>query len=347
MRNYFKKLIFGTVTVAALCSIVFVHAQGTPPVPLQTDGGSAPVQSTITPLAPIIGTLIDNNCDPKSATACKTNFVVYLKGLFKLVIAIGSILAVIMITVGGFEYMLSASELGKTNGMDRIKNALIGLGLALASYLILYTINPDLTGLSNIKSVTVNTPNSGQILTPSGGNTTSPEERARLQQIIQETRAAVTNSAPITNPTAYVITTTTYNGVSTENSTALNALKSELKAKLVELDGDIRPLIGEDTTLVNILNARNALQTAIAALPTQLSNGIAAVKLSTEATGEETAAALATAKAAAELEIQKAIEAKLIELRDAIDYRQRCPKDNIVTRVGKGAQARTVVTKCN
>jgi hypothetical protein len=59
-------------------------------------------------------------------------------------IALALILAALMIFVGGVQYMTTDNWGKKAEGLSRIQDAAIGLGLALASYLILYLINPDL-----------------------------------------------------------------------------------------------------------------------------------------------------------------------------------------------------------
>ncbi len=61
---------------------------------------------------------------------------------FGVALAIG--LALIMIMWGGIEYMTTDSWMGKEDGKKKIKDALYGLGLAIFSYVILYTINPCL-----------------------------------------------------------------------------------------------------------------------------------------------------------------------------------------------------------
>lgn len=53
------------------------------------------------------------------------------------------ILALIMFTIGGVQYMI-AGDRDPGPAKQRMKDALFGLILALISYLILYTINPDL-----------------------------------------------------------------------------------------------------------------------------------------------------------------------------------------------------------
>jgi hypothetical protein len=68
----------------------------------------------------------------------------FLGQLFNYLIAIAGVLALVMIIWGGIEYMTTESFMGKGNAKKRIWDALLGLGIALVSWLILYTINPCL-----------------------------------------------------------------------------------------------------------------------------------------------------------------------------------------------------------
>ncbi len=72
----------------------------------------------------------------------------YLESAYKFGIAIVAILAVIMIGVGGFMYIVtSAGNAGKlANAKEIITSAILGLVMALLSWLILFVINPDLVG---------------------------------------------------------------------------------------------------------------------------------------------------------------------------------------------------------
>lgn len=72
----------------------------------------------------------------------------YLNKIFGIVIQLGAILAVLMIVYGGFEYMTNAAGIAKKNGADRIRGAVTGLILLLASYLILFVINPCLVQIN-------------------------------------------------------------------------------------------------------------------------------------------------------------------------------------------------------
>ncbi len=72
------------------------------------------------------------------------SFSGFLNGAFKLGLAISATLAVVMITIGGFQYMASESVFSKSAGRERIQNAVVGLLIALLIWLILFTINPKL-----------------------------------------------------------------------------------------------------------------------------------------------------------------------------------------------------------
>ncbi len=71
----------------------------------------------------------------------------YLANAIPFIIAFAAVLAVVQITVGGFEYALSEAITNKSDAKDRMTQAIVGLLLALTSYLILFTINPDLVKL--------------------------------------------------------------------------------------------------------------------------------------------------------------------------------------------------------
>jgi hypothetical protein len=86
-----------------------------------------------------------------------SNFNDFLNASFKIGLAVAATLAVVMITVGGFEYMGSESVFSKTAGRERIQNAIIGLLIALLIWIILYTINPNLLNFNiNIEKPTTN-----------------------------------------------------------------------------------------------------------------------------------------------------------------------------------------------
>ena len=68
----------------------------------------------------------------------------YIKEMFKIGIGLAGVFAVFMIVWGGLEYASTDAISGKSAGKEKIEGALWGLGLALGSFLILNTINPEL-----------------------------------------------------------------------------------------------------------------------------------------------------------------------------------------------------------
>ncbi|OHA15467.1 MAG: hypothetical protein A3G52_00625 [Candidatus Taylorbacteria bacterium RIFCSPLOWO2_12_FULL_43_20] len=99
----------------------------------------------------------------------------FLVGMFKLLIAVSGLLAMIMIIWGGVLYMSTDAISGKSEGKEKITNAVIGLVLALGSWLIIYTINPKILEFTLFKDTPLpsdvvpnmagqQTPNTVQIL---------------------------------------------------------------------------------------------------------------------------------------------------------------------------------------
>lgn len=71
----------------------------------------------------------------------------FVNVIFKMAIGLGSVIAVLMIVIGGFQYLSTDMFQTKGAAKERITNALLGLGLLLTSFLILQTINPELVKL--------------------------------------------------------------------------------------------------------------------------------------------------------------------------------------------------------
>jgi len=86
----------------------------------------------------------------------KKGFGNYLNIIFKILIGIAGVLAVIMIVIGGIGYMLEESVFAKGESKKKIWAAIWGLLLALGAFIILETINPQLiAGQLGIRSVSV------------------------------------------------------------------------------------------------------------------------------------------------------------------------------------------------
>ncbi|MDQ3075753.1 MAG: C40 family peptidase [bacterium] len=132
--------------------------------------------TTYTPLAP----LSDELSGPYQTTG-KCPLTRYLNVLFNIFLGLAAVLAMVMIFVGGIEYMGSELISSKEAGMSKVKNAIGGLLLALAAYLILYTINPRLL------NVCLDIPNATITVAPPPGDSSaapfSPMSQAELQNL--------------------------------------------------------------------------------------------------------------------------------------------------------------------
>ncbi len=106
-----------------------------------------------TPLAPIPG--LSDNVAPIDT---ENGLSIYVNQLYTWGVALASGLAVMMIIWGGVGYVTSAGGGGIEEAKGRINAAILGLLLALGSYLILKTINPELLKTTfDLATITVNT----------------------------------------------------------------------------------------------------------------------------------------------------------------------------------------------
>jgi hypothetical protein len=72
----------------------------------------------------------------------------YIAGVYKYLLGIATTIAIVMIMIGGLQWAFGGtSEEAITKAKGRIKNAVTGLILLLSTYLILYTVNPNLIKL--------------------------------------------------------------------------------------------------------------------------------------------------------------------------------------------------------
>lgn len=79
----------------------------------------------------------------------------YFGGIIKTLFAVGAVLAVVMIAIGGIQYMMSDIVTDKQSAKGKIGAAIAGLFILICIGLILQTINPELLHysafLDNIK----------------------------------------------------------------------------------------------------------------------------------------------------------------------------------------------------
>lgn len=83
----------------------------------------------------------------------------YIAALFLFFVSVAGILATVMIMYGGVKYVVSFGNPQKiSDAKDTITSAMLGLAIALGSYVILMTINPNLVQFKGLTEVTEITP---------------------------------------------------------------------------------------------------------------------------------------------------------------------------------------------
>ncbi|MEX0934756.1 MAG: pilin [Candidatus Paceibacterota bacterium] len=91
-----------------------------------------------------------------TVTTSGFGFSEFINDIIVVAIALAAGLAVVMIIIGGIKYMTSVSADGKSSGKEYVTNAVGGLLLALGSFIILNTINPELVQIRGVEQITVN-----------------------------------------------------------------------------------------------------------------------------------------------------------------------------------------------
>ena len=152
-----------------------------PAVPLDPKQTVGAVSNVYNLLAPIGIGKLQVNCIDTTGTDknCASGGIGdYFNIIFQISIGICGVLAVIMIVIGGIQYMGEESVFGKTEAKSRILNAVLGLLIAIGSYALLNTINPDLLGGKGLSVSTV----TAEIDPPMEANDTPPPSGVPVAQ---------------------------------------------------------------------------------------------------------------------------------------------------------------------
>lgn len=118
-----KKILFATGALFLFGLVPLAFAQG------------------FVPLAPIPG--LTQGVDTTSG-----GLLVFFNNLYKYAIGLSAVLAIIMIIWGGLEYSTQDSVSKKSDGKERILQAIFGLVLVLSPVLVFSIINPSILNLS-------------------------------------------------------------------------------------------------------------------------------------------------------------------------------------------------------
>lgn len=152
-------------------------------------------------LAPIPGFLEETPKNPSE----------YINGMYKILLGFAGALAVMMIMYAGFMYMTTEAVSGKTKAKERITAAVLGLILALSSYLILKTINPDFISFkfsitpariqidNEVHGDTGHSPRDGKYCSKGGSKTIGTYTKGELWKNDQKTRDLLESNGIIIN----------------------------------------------------------------------------------------------------------------------------------------------------
>src|SRR3989344_6496529 len=170
MKNNFAKKTTKILTAAILSAFVLVLFNIETVKAESSSSQSSESGFTYTLLQPL----------PKEGTDLSENVTLeeYLTWAFRFILVLTGFLAVMMIVIGGVEYIISgANEAMRGEAKKRIENAIWGLVMALVSYLVLYTINPSLVDFNNnqfFKDCDKETTTQTQPLPTNSGNMQTP-----------------------------------------------------------------------------------------------------------------------------------------------------------------------------
>jgi hypothetical protein len=120
-----KKIIFALILITLILPNFSSVLAQTAPRPLEVQYPKIP--GTTTP------------------TVIEFSFPEYAKYIFYFFIAVSGIAGLLVIVIGGVQYVISAGNIEKTkDAKDQITAAVFGLLILLCSYLVIYTINPQI-----------------------------------------------------------------------------------------------------------------------------------------------------------------------------------------------------------
>ena len=82
----------------------------------------------------------------------------YIKAGFNIFLGIASVIAIVQFAFGGLMYMMSEAVTSKEDAKKRMTSSVWGVLLILASYIILYQINPNILTTNIFSTSCTNTP---------------------------------------------------------------------------------------------------------------------------------------------------------------------------------------------
>ncbi len=142
-KPHHKRLSFKIYLFAVIFLLVLLFTPAALAEKTNTSGGFSDIKLNV-PI-PGLGQFI--KYDPSNPNTLAT----YIKAVYKFLVGTAGMLAVVMVAVGGLQWLFSGGASDKiTKAKETILGAVAGLILALSSYLILNTLNPNLVKFSKV-----------------------------------------------------------------------------------------------------------------------------------------------------------------------------------------------------
>lgn len=234
--NYFRSKKHPLIVIILMLFVIggmYVWNEREAGVAFELKPETQTAQVSYQPLAPL----------PSGGSFSTGDVLGYLQNLLFLGIGIAVVLAVLMIVIGGVQYMGSDAFTNKEDAKKKITMAVGGLIIALGGYLLLYVINPALVTFKlpagsgrNIQTIPSQVVQKVEEAIKTGTNVVGEDLLGRKQDIFK-----ITNFPPSTGKyfEAKVI-----GNVEGKDVTALEIACDRLKGKLSSTTGTLKNLFG-------------------------------------------------------------------------------------------------------
>lgn len=126
----------------------------------------------------------------------------YMSAVYRWLLGASVTFAIVLIMIGGVQYVLSAGSGDVSAAKERITNAVIGFVLLLGTYAILYTVNPELTLLTGLELPMVD-PREYVAVSGDTAGAANKEKLARLGIICDSQTNVLTVATSFVGKTAY------------------------------------------------------------------------------------------------------------------------------------------------
>lgn len=145
---------------------------GTPPPPISSETATTTPEQPFVPIVPTLGVPIPGlvfTAAAKTGESISIPYIAqYIVAVYRYLTGIAVVAAIIMVTYGGFRYLIGSTTTDVKRGKDIIGDAVIGLMIMLGAYVILNTINPSTLTMKPLELTMIQTVPIAEILEAQG-----------------------------------------------------------------------------------------------------------------------------------------------------------------------------------